>query len=182
MNILKRVLSLMLVLCLTAALFTGCGAGGSEEPETTTAAPAQTEAETQPEDYASKKPISGGVFSERAFVNGFGVEDALEAGDSFKSYYVANYGKNDLCQFMESETNDEAAEMFDFMYSGLKETEDSEDVVSTSDIDKGSYHKYIQQRTDRYFTIILLDNTLLFVDSCAEEQPRYEVFIRDINY
>lgn len=186
MNILKKgrvILSLLLILCMAALVLTGCGGSDAQEPETEAATQAQKiELTTKVEDYSTKKPIEGRFFAERAFVNGFGVENELQEGDSFVSYYVANFGSEDLCQFMEAETQKQAAEMFDAMYDGIKETENEESVVDFYDINKGNFRKYVQIREGRYYAIVLLDNTLLFIDSSVEEQPRYEVFMADINY
>lgn len=172
LRIKKGPLAMVLALCLLIGLLAGCGGPSSSQPETT----------TQQEDYDSKKPISAGYFAERATVNGFGTNNELQEGDTFKSYYSANFGSQDLCQFMEANTNEEALEMFTAIYDGLKSGEKSEAVVSVSDVDKGRYHKYIQQQKEIYYALVYLENTVLFVSSSIEEQPRYEVFLQDINY
>ena len=72
--------------------------------------------------------------------------------------------------------------MFQNTYDTLKVNENNSNVVSITNIDKGNYKKYVQQQTNVYIAIICLDNTFVLITSNVEQQSRYEVFLKDINY
>ena len=182
-----RCTSVIIVLCiLLSVIFAGCSGDNSSNQSQTTQ-PTATQAATVPQteseaDYAAKKAISGPYFAERAAVNGFGISNDKKDDENYKSHYSVYFGATDNGEFIEAQNSSEAAEMFKNTYEAIKANESNSDVVSITNIDKGHYKRYIQQQKDLYITIICLDNTYLFITSSIEQQPRYEVFLKDINY
>lgn len=180
-------ISVIIVMCiLLSVIFSGCnGDTSNSQPQTTQANTTQATTVPQTEseaDYAAKKAISGPYFAERAAVNGFGISNDKKDDENYKSHYSVYFGAADNGEFIEAQNSSEAAEMFKNTYETIKANESNSDVVSITNIDKGHYKRYIQQQKDLYITIICLDNTYLFITSSIEQQSRYEVFLKDINY
>lgn len=182
----KHYIAIFMTLCLLLSIiFSGCNSKHPNSQSGTTTEQLTTQAastELQTEDYSTKKAVSGPYFAERAAVNGFGVENEDTNNGEYKSHYFINFGANDNCEFIEAKTNNAAAEMFQNTYDTLKVNENNSNVVSITNIDKGNYKKYIQQQTNVYIAIICLDNTFVLITSNVEQQSRYEVFLKDINY
>lgn len=187
----KKYTALLLccAVCLSVAL-TGCESNKPSDEVTTTLS--QTEATTAeqttvPESYDDKKAVSALYFAERAVVNGFGVNNQLQEGDAFVSYYTANFGASDVCEFIETETEQDALDMYSVLYEGMKMNADSITVIDSTDVDKSNFKKYTKtlenaEGQQTYVALVCVGKTVLSVRSSITEKPRYEIFLKDINY
>lgn len=185
----KRSAAAVVILCLVLnILFAGCssneGANNQETTQDITSTTTATTTEPQTEDYSTKKAVSGAFFAERAAINGFGTTKDEEGAETYgyRSHYFINFGSGDNCEYIEAKDSKTAQQMFADTCEVFKMSEGGSDVVSATTTDKGHYKKYVQQQKNLYIAVICLDNTYVLITSSVDEQPRYEVFLKDINY
>lgn len=126
---------------------------------------------------SARTPISADSFQKEAKSAGYQVsESSASASDAVKSLTAAKENSDTQISFSQFADASAAEESYASLKQSLTVT------GGKNTVDSDSYNKYTAQNGEIYYTLVRMDNTLLFCKGTLEKKSEIDSFIQSIKY